>query len=157
LTITQETVREAHIRAGRPDTYNKERVFFISDQQFAFAAGVNGLIVRERPATNLFIGMFYAESLLLAETGESIGAIQIAGTDAEAQLPFFITACDYTLIGEELFAAGAYISQNPVLLGTLKAQDWSKILITLCMIVGLLLLLTGWGSDFIINMFSAIN
>ena len=157
LTIAQEAVREAHIRAGRPDTYNQDHVFFISDRQFAFAAGVSGLMVRERPATNLFIGMFYAESLLLAETGASTGAIQIAGTDAEAQLPFFITACDYTLIGEELYAAGAYISQNPVLLGTLKAQDWSKVLIITCMIAGLLLLIGGWRSDFIINLFSAID
>lgn len=157
LAIAQETVREAHIRAGRPDTYNEDHVFFISDRQFAFAAGVNGLMVRERPATNLFIGMFYAESLLLAETGASIGAIQIAGTDAETQLPFFITACDYTLIGEELYAAGAYISQNPMLLGTLKAQDWSKVLVITCMIVGILFLIAGWKPDFIINIFSAID
>ena len=157
LTIAQETVREAHVRAGRPDTYNEDRVFFISDRQFAFAAGVSGLMVRERPATNLFIGMFYAESLLLAETGASTGAIQIAGTDAEHQLPFFITACDYTLIGEELYAAGAYISQNPVLLGTLKAQDWSKLWIIISTIAGLLLLIAGWKPDFIVAVFSAID
>ena len=45
------------------------------------------------------------ESLILAETGNTIGAIQVAGTAMPAQLPFFVAACDYTLIGEEFFAA----------------------------------------------------
>ena len=40
-----------------------------------------------------------------ARLGNAAGAIQIAGTDAVTQLPFFITTCDYTLIGEELYAA----------------------------------------------------
>jgi len=65
-------------------------------------------MLREKPAANFFMGMFYAESLILAETGNRTGAIQIAGTDADTQLPFFITACDYTLMGEELYAASAY-------------------------------------------------
>jgi hypothetical protein len=79
--------------------------------------------------------MFWAESLIIAETGAATGAIQIAGTDAIAQLPFFITACDYTLIGEELYAASAYISREPLLLGGIKAQDYSKVLITAIIIV----------------------
>ena len=79
--------------------------------------GLDGIMVRERPATVFLLGMFYAESLILAETANSVGAIQIAGTDASSQLPFFIAACDYTLIGEELYAASAYMSREPLLLG----------------------------------------
>ena len=83
-------------------------------------------MVREKPGANLLLGMFYAESLVLAETGASVGAIQIAGTDAISQLPFFVTACDYTIIGEELYAASAYIGREPTLLGSLKGQDSSR-------------------------------
>jgi hypothetical protein len=79
--------------------------------------------------------MFWAESLIMAETGASTGAIQIAGTDALAQLPFFITACDYTLIGEELYAASAYLSREPLLLGTLKSQDYGKLVFMLVMVI----------------------
>jgi hypothetical protein len=82
------------------------------------------------------MGMFFAESLVLAETGASVGSIQIAGTDAVTQLPFFITSCDYTLIGEELYAASAYLSREPVLLGGLKGQDMAKAAIGLAIIVG---------------------
>ncbi len=137
FTVAQEIVKEAYNEVGRPDAYNHDSVFFLTDSQMGFASGVDGIMAREKPATNFFLGMFYAESLILAETGAETGAIQIAGTDAIHQLPFFITACDYTLIGEELYAASAYLSREPMLLGTLKGQDWSKAVIVLLLIIGL--------------------
>lgn len=143
MTVAQEVVKEGFLAAGKPEAYRGDDVFFITQSQFAYVAAVDGIMVRERPATNLFIGMFYAESLILAETGAMTGAIQIAGTDAVAQLPFFITACDYTLIGEELYAASAYLSRAPLLLGSLKGQDWMKMFLTVCIVVGVVTLLFG--------------
>jgi hypothetical protein len=75
----------------------------------------------------------------MTETGNTVGAVQIAGTDSVTQIPFFITTCDYTLIGEELYAAGAYLNREPMLLGTLKAQDYFKIIIVFLVVVGSLL------------------
>lgn len=135
LPIAQEIVKEAHYEAGRPDSYDKGSVFFVTTEQFAFVAGVNGVMIREKTATNFYMGMFYAESLIMTETGCSTGAIQIAGTDAVTQIPFFITTCDYTLIGEELYAASAYLAREPLMLGTLKAQDYFKFLI-LAFVIG---------------------
>ena len=82
----------------------------------------------------------YAESLILAETGNLAGSIQIAGTDEASQLPFFVTACDYTLIGEELYAASAYLAREPLLLGALKAQDVLKGLAMLWLLIGAILI-----------------
>jgi hypothetical protein len=135
MAVEQEVVKEAYAKVGRPDAYNEDDVFYLTRSQFAYVAGVNGIMVRQRPATILYMGMFYAESLVLAETGSSVGAIQIAGTDAVTQLPFFITSCDYTLIGEELYAASAYLSREPVLLGGLKGQDTLKLIIGVLLII----------------------
>jgi hypothetical protein len=129
MAVCQEITRESYISAGRPDSYRPESNFFVTDDQFGYTAAVDGMMVREKPAACFYMGYYYAESLLLAETGASTGAIQIAGTDADAQLPFFVTACDYTLIGEELYAAGAYLSKEPVLVGTLRGQDIGKAII----------------------------
>jgi hypothetical protein len=128
-TIAREMVKEAHAKVGRPDSFKPDNIFFITQEQFAYAAAVDGIMVREKPATNFLLGYFAAESLILAETGATTGAIQIAGTDAIYQLPFFITACDYTLIGEELYAASAYLSREPLLLGSLVGQDYGKLVI----------------------------
>jgi len=103
-------------------------VHYVTDDQFAYAAGVNGIMLREKPAAVFYQGKFYAESLLLAETGSSIGAIQIAGTGSSSQIPFFVTACDYVLIGEEFYAASAYLSGSPEMIGSIKGQDYVKLL-----------------------------
>jgi hypothetical protein len=151
LPIAQEIVKEAHYEAGRPDTYDKSSVFFLTTDQFAFVAGVNGVMVREKCATCFYMGMFYAEALIMTETGNSIGAVQIAGTDAVTQIPFFITTCDYTLIGEELYGASAYLSREPLIMGTLKAVDVAKFIILVCIIVGTIL--STSHATFFINIF----
>jgi len=142
-TVAQEVVKGAYSDAGRPDAYNPDDVYFITGEQFAYAAAVCGTMVRDKPATNLFMGMFWAESLVLAETGSTTGAIQIAGTDSVHQLPFFVAACDYTLIGEELYAASAYIARVPLQLGSLKGQDWGKMIILAVLIISSALILIG--------------
>jgi hypothetical protein len=141
LTVAQEVVREGYIDQGRPDAYKEDNIFFVTDDQFSFTATTCAIMMRDKPAANFFMGYYYAESLLLAETGAATGAIQIAGTDALHQLPFFITTCDYTLIGEELYAASAYLSREPKLLGSLKGQDLGKALVMLLIIIQTLLFL----------------
>jgi len=141
--VTQEVVQQAYTEAGRPDAYNADDVALAASTQFSFVAAVAGRMVREKPAAVFLMGHFYAESLLLAETGASTGAIQVAGTDALMQLPFFITTCDYTLIGEELYAASAYLSREPKMLGSLKGQDVGKAFLMAVIIIGAVLLALG--------------
>jgi len=127
METAKETCKESYLKKGRPDLYRNDMVHYVTDDQFAYAAGVNGIMLREKPAAVFFQGKFYAESLILAETGNSIGAIQIAGTGSSSQIPFFVTACDYTLIGEEFYAASAYLSGSPEMLGSIKGQDYVKV------------------------------
>jgi hypothetical protein len=136
MSIAQETVKQAYLDAGRPDEYKEEQVHYVTQDQFAYVAAVNGMMLRRQTATNFYLGVFYAESLILAETGSIAGSIQISGTDRTTQLPFFIVACDYTLIGEELYAASAYLGREPKLLGTLKGQDWAKVIFIAATLVG---------------------
>ncbi len=136
VPVAEEAVKQGFLNAGRPELYNPDNVRYLSDEQFAFTAGVNGIMLRERTAANLYMGSFFAESLILAETGFSTGAIQVAGTANIHQLPFFVAACDYTLIGEELYAASAYLSREPKLLGALKASDLAKVIIIALLVIG---------------------
>ncbi len=136
MATEREIVRQAYTEAGRPDAYRPENIYFLTDSQFGYVAAVDGIMMREKPAANFYMGYFYAEALILAETGNAAGAIQIAGTDADTQLPFFITACDYTLMGEELYAASAYLSRQPLLVAQLRGQDIAKVIIGAAVLVG---------------------
>jgi hypothetical protein len=143
MNIERQIVKEAYMERGKPDAYRDDSIFYLTSSQFGYAAAVDGLMVREKPATIFYMGTFYAESLILAETGNSVGAIQVAGTDAITQIPFFITACDYTIIGEELYAASAYLSRDPLLLGTLKGQDIGKAILIVVLILAFFINLLG--------------
>ncbi len=149
MVTCRETVKEAYMNAGRPDAYRDDQVYYLTDDQFGYAAALDGLFLRNKPAAVFLQGQFYAESLILAETANSVGAIQIAGTAMPTQLPFFVAACDYTLIGEELFAASAYLSKDPKLLGSLKGQDVGKFIFLVLIVVGVAMLtlnmVLGWS------------
>jgi hypothetical protein len=146
MSTGRETVREAFLAAGRPDLYTDDLVHYITDEQFGYVAAVDGYMVREKPAACFYLGAFYAESLVLAETGNSIGAIQVAGTAMPTQLPFFVAACDYTLIGEELFAASAYLSKDARTIGSLRGQDIGKLIAMTGIVVGVVAVLARMGS-----------
>jgi len=139
MNTAREIVKESYLEAARPDSYNPDNIKYLTDDQFGFVSGVDGIMLREKPAANFYLGHFMAESLIYAETGNSIGAIQIAGTSEFSQIPFFVAACDYCLIGEELFAASAYLSRKPKDVGTLRGQDICKLAIMAVILIGVAL------------------
>lgn len=143
MSMARETVKESYLRKGKPDEYKEDAIYYLTSDQFGYVAGVDGIMMRDRPAANFYIGAFYAESLIFAETGYATGAIQIAGTAMVDQLPFFVVACDYTLIGEELYAAGASLSQDPVQIGSIRGQDIAKAVFFFYIIAGVILKLLG--------------
>lgn len=152
MVAAQETVKEGYVEAGRPDLYKESNIYFLTSDQFGYAAGVDGIMMRQRPGAVFLQGYFFAESLIMAETGHSIGAIQISGTTAVTQLPFFVASTDYTLIGEEMYAASAYLSRDPLSLGTIKGEDYMKIIFVLLILVGTIL--ESFGIKVLTNAFN---
>ena len=136
MTAARETVQSAFLAAGRLDAFREDDVYYVTDEQFGYVAYLTGTMVRDKPAACFYMGAFFAESLIIAETGNAIGAIQVAGTAMPSQLPFFVAACDYTLIGEEFFAASAYLSGEPEQLGSLKGQDVGKLVAAAVLVAG---------------------
>ena len=134
MAVAQEVVQQAYAASGFADRFRAEDITYVTSSQFGYAAAVDGLISRLQPASIFLLGTFEAESLILAETGNSVGAIQVAGTDSTIQLAFFIVACDYTLIGEELFAASGYLSGDRSILASVRAQDMMKLLVVVFLI-----------------------
>ena len=152
FSVAQETVRQAYQEEGKTDKYIPTNIRFLSNQQFAYATAASGIIMREKVAANFLIGAFWAENLMLAEVGCRVNAFQISGTASIGQVPLFVPTTDFVLIGEELYAASAYLSQDVVQLGSIRGQD-------LCKVIALALLLAGIvakaiGSDYFISLLS---
>jgi hypothetical protein len=137
--VTEEVVRSAYTSVGRKDAYQPEMVQFLSPTQMAYTAASIAIMRRERIAASILVGPFFGEALIMAEAAAEIGAIGIAGTARMSQLPLFVAACDYTLIGEEMFAGSAYLTGEPMAVGNIVVQDITKMAAILCIVVGSLL------------------
>ncbi|MCL2548989.1 MAG: hypothetical protein FWE76_07495, partial [Symbiobacteriaceae bacterium] len=144
LPVAEQTVRQSYLEAGKPDAYRGDDVRFLTNDQFGYASGSVGVVVREKAAAHVMFGYFAAESLILAEAGFEAGAIQIAATTNSVQTPFFVASCDYTMLGEEIYVASAYLSKNRVRIATLIAQDMGKVFLVVLLVAGVIL--TTFGS-----------
>ena len=145
IATTEEIVREGYYSAGRPELFNPAyNVRYLTDQQFAYASAVQATIVRENVGANIVVGPFYAESLIFMESGNMVGAFQIAGTARETQIPFFVLVADYSLIGEEIFAAGALASGDKETLVSIRGQDLGKLISIALVVLGIIMLLGGF-------------
>ena len=141
--IAEAIVNQSYLEEGKVDRVKPEMVQFLSNEQFAFAAALLSMMNREKVASVILVGEFQAESMMLAEAAAQVGAVTIAGTSRTAQIPFFVAACDYTLIGEEIFAGGAYLAKDAIKIGNLAAQDWGKLAAMIMIILGSLMATFG--------------
>ncbi|MCW4050257.1 MAG: hypothetical protein NWE89_11050 [Candidatus Bathyarchaeota archaeon] len=138
LPLVEEVMRTAYLSQGKPEEFNVEDITFISGQS-AYLSGVLGYFQRERPASNILMGGFYYEAVVIGEAGNAIEAMQIGGTNNTHQMPFLVATCDYMLLAEELFAAGAAVSKDPDMLGSIKGEDMIKLLLVAIIGIGFLL------------------
>ncbi|NIN63707.1 MAG: hypothetical protein GTO63_03130, partial [Anaerolineae bacterium] len=109
----------------------------------SYATGVQGVLQREKPAASFLMGNFMAEALIFAESGYLAGSMQVAGTAATSQIPFFVAVCDYTLLGDELYAAGAYLSGDPTQIASIAGQDVGKYWAIILLLLGMVLSAMG--------------
>lgn len=138
--MIEETIREAYRSAERLDEFRDEDVRFLSTDHTVYAMMTAAMIEDEDAASAFFLGLFWFTSLLMTEPGARRGVIQIAGDTGPFQIPFFIASCDYVIIGEELFAASAYVSGDPTIKGSLVAQDRLKLVLLAVAVIGVVLL-----------------
>lgn len=143
VPLAEDIEKTSYIKAGKPGAVKPEMAQLVGGQQFPFAMGVMGILMFNRPAANIMVGNFWAESLLIAETGNIVGAVQIAGGADITSVPMLVAACDYVLLFEEEFGASAYLSKDPKLIGSIAAQDLFKIVALGLGIVGIILAQAG--------------
>ena len=136
LPLVQDRVRAA---AGTRDVRGQaENVHWVGPSPAAYAAGVMGALGSEVFETSVLAGVFGDEYLLMGGAGEQCRTQQIGAVSDPVVLPFVYATADELLIGEELYAAGAYLSEKPWHLASLRAQDWMRwalVLVIVTMVV----------------------
>ena len=146
IPMAQALIKEAAIVQGVPDYYHEDMVQYYGPN---FRASALRLIENERPATIYYIGILWATALCLTETGNYLGALQIAGQPDRFNLPFIIASCDYVMMAEEMYVTGAYVSGKTALIGSVAALEFSKLLFIALILIGVLLSTLGvtWWNE----------
>lgn len=143
IPIVADILQNAYLAESKPGMFKPEKIQYYSDTQFAFSQGVMGLIARERPASLIMIGAWWGESLTFLETAAQYGVMALGGTANTHQIPFIVLCTSECLIGEEIFAAGAYLSKDPVSVGTVAAGDIGRYIVLALIAIGSILMTAG--------------
>lgn len=141
--LAQETLRSAYQQAKVGERYRRTSGRMLGPTPFSYVASLPILIASEDVSVHILVGSFGAEGALAADFGERQHAFVIAGTDdAQSQALLYVTA-EYPMIGEEVFAGGAYLNVGPLHRASLRAQDAVRMLIVVLILTGTVLRALG--------------
>ena len=141
--VLGEVMREAALMEGNPSMYNPDNVRYLSEVSRAYSAGVMSILMTENVGAAIFLGSYHHAGLMVVETANQAGAMSVGGTDSFSQLCWFVAGCDYSLLGEEIYALGAYMGKDPVSVGAIAGQDIIKMAVLIITLVGVILTQVG--------------
>ncbi len=109
LPLAQDTARRAWKRG---DHLARLRWLPSGRRSLAFAAALTDTARNEEPAAHVLAGSFGPELALILDSAERRGQPSLAASDQLAGQAVAFALADEALIGEELFAAPAYVSDD---------------------------------------------
>jgi len=139
---------QAFLAENVPQNWKSEDIGFFPESSYEVSIPLR--LQNENVKSNVMIGEFVSEAVIIAESGVMAGAFQIGGTTAWNNIAYFVTTCDEFLIGEEIYAAGAYLSENPIEKSSLIGQDVAKFAMVLLMLIGVATV--ALGSQALVNL-----
>jgi hypothetical protein len=138
------SLRQAYQRAGLGQDYDPVNVQLLAHQDpMAYASGVTTLYGRQNLEASQLIGAFGQEFLLAGEVGAQRDVPQLAGATATTALPLVYLTADGALIGEEIYAAEAYLARSPAPLARLLTHDALRTVVIGAILVLLLISAVG--------------
>lgn len=139
VILAQDTIRAAYRKARAGERYHASSGRLVGPTPLSYAAGVPSVLNDEEASVHLMLGRFGVEGALVADVGQRKHAFTLGGTqDIQSQALLYATA-DNPLIGEDVFAGGAYLNAGSMHRGSLRTQDLVRVLIVAGVLIGTLL------------------
>jgi hypothetical protein len=143
--LAQDSLRSAYQRAGEPRRYEATAGRVLGLTPFSYTVGLPPVLTTGQVSVHLLLGSFGTEGALAAHFGDRQQAFVLGGTDDVPSQALLFATAKHQLIGEEIFATGAYLSVGPMYRASLHAQDLLRALIVLAVLAGSLWLTLGGG------------
>lgn len=136
MLLAQDVLRQVYTRQNALPRYDPTSARVAGLSADSFGAALTSLVKDESVGGTILIGSVGPEAVLFTEAGQRENITTLAGSDDPATQALLFAAADYPLIGEDLFAGGAYIGRQPAHIASLRAQDVLRIAIGVVIIVG---------------------
>ncbi len=141
--LSQDTLQSTYRDLAAEDRYDPYSARLTGLSPLAYAAGALPAIHDEQVSANILAGHYGTEIALLTEAGERARSLTVAGTDSISTQAVLYATADEPLVGEELYAAGAYLGSNPMHSASLQMQDILRWIIIASLLLGAILKLLG--------------
>jgi hypothetical protein len=135
MLLAQDALRSVYARQNALARYDPESAKVAGLTPISFGAAQTSLPADQAVAGAILVGSVGSEAVLLAEAGQRTGVTTLAGADSLPSQAMLFATADHTLIGEDMFAGGAYIGQQPEHMGSLSAQDVMRLSIAAIILV----------------------
>jgi len=141
--LSQDTMLAGYRAAGAEEQYRFSTGRLTGLAPFSYAAGTMPIARDENVSATVVLGDLGAEAALVAEAADRENNSLIAASDNLSAQAILYASAQEPLIGEELFAAGAYTGAGPTHEASLNVQDILRWLVILAMLAGAGLKLVG--------------
>ena len=140
VPLMQQIVREQYALKGKADKFNIGDVRFYGE---LYAAGILEGFATDGVGCNITLGASAGDAVVVMDSARRHGAVNIGGTGRWGMQYAFATLCDYMLIGPEIYAAAAVMSNDERQLRTITSEDIIKTIVIALLISGFVLTLAG--------------
>jgi hypothetical protein len=143
MILSQDTLQSTYHSLANEQRYDPTNARLTGVSPMAYATGAMPVIQDEQISANIFAGHFGAEIALLTEAGERSRSLTVAGTDSIHTQAVLYATSDEPLLGEELYAAGAYLGAGVGHSASLRMQDIIRWVLVVAIVIGAILKLLG--------------
>src|SRR5512139_2931819 len=140
--LAEDAVRRPYVRQGNLNDFPRGAARLPALNPTQYAAATMDLLNHEPVLTNIMSGAFGTEAALIDQAANNNDLPQLFGGSDPRALAVMSTSTDHILVGEEMYAAKAYLRAQLPHLATLRASDAVRgvivALIILAFVLGLL-------------------
>lgn len=141
--LSQDTLRSAYRAINAESQFDPDAAQLTGLTPFSYAAGALPIVYDQQVSVNILAGSFGSEVALITDAAERTGSMSLGGSENLTAQAVLYASAQEPLIGEELFAAGAYVQAGPLHGASLKTQDVLRWLLIGAILAGAALKLVG--------------
>ncbi len=145
IPLIEAMVREGYKLEGKSELYQPSCLRYYGQGALSWTQSITASYDQEGVGLNLSIGIFYSDCPISLEMAKIKGGMNVGGTGRWIMVYCFAMMCDYVFLGQEIYVAGAIISENPLMLAGVWIEDAGKFYSLLLLVIGLAAALLGAG------------